>query len=625
MLWLWEGCRKAARRWHACAIERAVNSAVESLVSRRGSWVASARCPDPGLQVPAIVEPLEHRVHLSATFNCYMSAVVSGRTVTVILWTTGGKASQYVVNWNDPNTNGTISATYTAPSDGSPLTKSYTYKGAYTGAITTVATLSGTNTTATAYYALDGSFGTFQASGTGATRWNPNGNTNTVGQTSAVVDTIGGGSDPLLNDVFVAHSYYPTGGGGPLIGITALSAYGQFDSKFGSYNNAANNGTYVVPSFGGGSDVPYAMAMAVDGGANAIFLIVVGKCSRGWAICVINTERNNNVSGTNYGNPKWDLPIGSTPLDGGQANAVEMETTDGTTHFAVAGTDGTHMVVANLNLADGTPFNTNWGTSGLVTVPFAGGHANFQDNIASGNSILELDDQVAVDPGEELIVAGCTYFSCGGTCGCGAITGSDFTIVEIGDESATVDATLRTNIGLTLSSSPSTDAAYGVVAYEPVGAHINLTAVGQTNYWGADHFTLEQYDFTTGALVSSFGQHSGIDEGPAGDANAVLMPAFSSAGEFFVTGAAGGDILTAAFANTGSLESSGSSAFGNGGLWYQDLGDSASANNSTDIGWSLTFLADGSLLVCGTTVPNGQSNRQIALTAYTLTNQAVVT
>lgn len=627
-MWLWELIRGGSRgkRGGRSAVARASVVTVDSMESRCRGWVAPCRYAEPATPVPAICEPLEHRIHLTTTFHSYMSAAISGRTVTVILWTTGGKASQYVVYWNDTNSGGSVSQTFTGPTDGSPLTKSYTYHGAYTGPITSVATLSGSSTTATAYYALDGSFGTFQASGTGATRWNPNGNTGSVGQTSALVDTIGGSFDTLLGDLFVAHSYYPSGGGGPLFAVTAF-ANGQFDSRFGTINGTtANNDTYVVPSFGGGSDIPLGITVAKDGDSG-VYLIVVGKCARGWAMCEINTEQTAGLTGT-YGNAVWNIPSGSGTFDSGQANAAVVDTTDND-HFFVVGTDGTHMAVGNLEVGDGSPFGSSWGTKGVITVPFTNPHSSFTDNYALGNSVLEVDDATTAS-GEEIVVAGTTCYACG--TGCNAITGSDFTVVEINQDTASVDKNLRTNVGFQQgrnSLSPSTDAGYGIVGYND-GTNTYVTAVGQTNYWGSDYFTMEQYNYSTGALVSTFGQYSGIAKGPAGDAYAAFTPLDSTTGEIWVTGASGGDMLTAAFTGSGSLESSGSSAWGNAGLWYQDLGDSASTNNSTDIGWCMVplYQSDGTtlkkLLVCGTTIPNGQTKTQIALAQYTPTNQVTI-
>ena len=605
------------------AVCAAATGEVERIETKWRGRVPVAQTGQPVLTEPAVVEPLEGRVHLS--FNCYMSAQVANRTVSAVLWTTGGQASQYVVHWNDPNPNGSTSITYTAPADGSPKTVTYVYQGPYTGTITTVAT-STTNATSTAYYALSKSFGNFQGvQGTGASSYIPNGSTGIAGQTSMAIDNA---EDHYQGEMFVAHSFYPSGGGGPLFGITAFAApgqagAGQFDSTFGNIQNpstgtwAANNGTYVVPSFGGGSDIPYGIAIHFDGQHGVAY--VVGKCARGWAIVAVDLDEQPPGQGVNNGKPDWGLPGGTTTFKSGQANGVWAGD-----NLEVVGTSGAHIVAAALSYANGS-MAPNWGDNGtgFVSVPYQN-PGGVSDYSATAYSAFEEDD-VFSTRSEEMLVGGSTSWCCGP---CGSTLGSDYTIVEINDDTGTYDGAIRTNVATTLTGTsahlncnPSSDSIYSLVPWQPSGQGqpMEVDAVGQTNaFTGGDYFTIAQYRLDTGALVSSFGQYGrGIKQGPAGDAYSAAV-VDSSAGTFVVTGQSGSDILTAKFTSSGALDST----FGNSGVMYQDYGDMSS--NSTDIGYGVLVAADGSILVCGTTLPHGSTNRAIALLDYLVSNQVTI-
>lgn len=596
--------KRLSRANRSAGVSRAGAIEVERIESRcRDAARLPVLLPVP-LGEPAIVESLEHRLHLTGTFDCYMSAAVVNRTVSIVLWTTGGQASQYVVYWNDTNSGGSISTTYTAPANGTPLPESYTYHGTgtFSPTVTTVATLSGSSTTATAYYALNKSFGNFQAQGTGASTYVPNGDVNSVGQTSMAIDPVS--TDHFYKEVFVAHSYYPSGGGGPLFGITAFSG-GQFDSSWGTYNGAANNGTLVVPSFGGGSDVPY--AIAYDPNGTTPLLIVVGKCATGWAIAVVNMSLDTGGTGQ-YGNAQ---KTSASNFEAGQANAVWADQTDGGGHFVAVGTNNTKMVAVGENSADLSVYSS-WPTpSGIVTIPYTGSQATQ----ASANSVVEVDDVLGIHTGEELIIGGYTSFCCSGF-----PFSSDFTLVDLQDSDGTAGSlgSIRTNIGQTLhhdghsvTNNPSTDSAYSVVPWQDSTGVQYFTAVGQSNALGAQRFTMAQYTKDTNghfALYSSFGQYGdGIATGPAGAAHGAVLDSLTN-GTFEVVGAANGDFLTAKFTALGALDTT----FGNGGLMYQDFGDTA-GNNSGDTGYSVEIGIDGSILVCGNTLPNGPQFQRIAL------------
>jgi hypothetical protein len=566
------------------------------------------------IHIPAIIEAMESRIMFS-TFDCYMSAKATGThtaSYQVTAWVTGGRASSYVFHWNDPNTGGTTSSTYTAPTGGGPITKTYQYKGSFTGTITVTAT-STTSAVSTAYFAHDDTYGNFQGvQGTGATAYEPYGNVKGVGQTSEVLDNLGNSGDALNGDLFVAHTYYPTSTSTPLIAITAFQPGGQFDSSFGVYNGVANNGTFVVPSFGGGSDVPMAITVATEPSTNETYLIVVGKCATGWAVCEVDTSPVAGLTGQ-YGNFGHD----ASNFEAGQATAVEAEQSDGGSHMVVVGTDGTHIVAAALNTLDLSAY-TSWGTTGIITVPLSGSYAVK----AGANAVIEADDTSLIDPGEEVIVGGYTNWCCA------THSGSDFTLVSIEDGDGTVDSTIRTNIGTTLCTvtgvcSPSVDSVYALVPFETSGGSFVLDAVGQSTAF--NDITIAQYTLNgttgvVGSLVSSFGQYSaGIATGPAGNAYSAVL--IDSSGDIAVTGNAGGDIITAAFTAAGAAYT----GFGNSGVMYQDLGTNVvGGTNSTDIGYAAILDTDGSILICGATTPSGSSFSQIALVEYLPSNQVTI-
>lgn len=434
-------------------------------------------------------------------------------------------------------------------------------------------------------------------------------------------------NDRFYKEAFVASTYYPSGGGGPLFAVTAFSN-GQPDSSWGVYNGAANDGTFVVPSFGGGSDIPVAIAYDPNGGTGNPYLVIVGKSATGWAIAVLDTNLNTGIS-INYGNVVQDS---MNSLESGQANAVWVDQTDGGGHFVAVGTDGSHMVAIGESSASLTAYTiggSSWpGTYGIRTYSYASGTGTA--NSASANSVIELDDASNYQgtDNESLIIGGNTQW-CNNTCT--PTSGSDFTLVQINDSDGSVGplGSIRTNIGQTLGSghatnNPSYDVAESVVPFSSTGAGpLYLTAVGQSNALGSDHFTMVQYKPNTNhngyVLVTTFGQYSdGVLTGPTGDAYAAIPDSFSS-GTFEVLGASGSDFLVAKYTSSGSLDTS----FGNAGLMYQDFGDT-SGNNSNDVGYSLAMATDGSLLACGTTIQPGASHTQIALADLLDGNQLTV-
>jgi hypothetical protein len=567
------------------------------------------------------IEAMESRIMFS-TFHCNMSALSAGSHLNnyqVTMWATGGKAASYVVHWNDTHSGGSLAITYTAPSGGGPLSVNYQYKGSYTGTITVTAT-STTNAVATAYFALNPSYGTFQGvQGTGASTLTPNATAGAVGQTSEVIDNTG---DMFNGDTFVAHAYYPTSGSQPLIGITAFDADGKSIGKWGSINGVANNGTYVVPAFGGGTnpfDIPAAIGIAIAPSGDT-FIVVAGRCATGWAVCAVDTAANTALV-NNYGIPGWNS---AANFEAGKATALELDADSGLPpRVAVVGTNNTHMVAAALDLSDGLPWNDGstpanyyWGSTGIVTIPFSGSYAVS----AGANAVIEVDDAFGLGP-EELIVGGYTSWCCGTT------SASDFTLVSINDANGNVDGSTRTNVGTTLGCSASVDSVYSLVATGSGRGPIYVDAIGQSNGVSGSPMTFAQYNVgsstgVVGSLVTSFGQYGvGIATGPAGTAYSAVATDVANGG-FVVTGSSGGDIITAEFTSSGAAFT----GFGNGGVMYQDLGANVvGGTNSTDIGYGVILAEDGtSILVCGATTPSGSSFNQIALVEYLPSNQVTI-
>ncbi|HZL38581.1 MAG TPA: hypothetical protein VFC78_24955 [Tepidisphaeraceae bacterium] len=571
-----------------------------------------------GSKTRPIAEVVESRLLLSA-FYCNISAVPTRAhtsTFQMEITPTGGTPSKYVINWNDPG--GIKSQTINSPGS-APYRATHPYTEAYTGPITVVAT-STTNATATAYFALSSSFGNFQGvQGTGAAIYNPYGNTISVGQTFAAMDNVSG--DVLNGDVFVAGAY--SIGAGSYFGVTAF-LNGQVDSRFGSINGVQNNGTFVVPQFGGGGDVPLAISVGSNGSNGVI--AVAGKCATGFAVALISTVYDQPSK--TYGVWLWNTPSYFEP---GQANGVEVDSTDGN-HLVAVGTDGTHIVAAAMNLDDGTPYNDGlghtWGATGIITVPLSANAVS-----ATGNTVVEEDEVPDTQNGENLIIIGGATNWQITACGCTPESGSDFTLVAVEDYTGTIDTDLRTNIGLELTAygscvfcSPSVDSVYSLVFWDdPVSGYV-VDAIGQSTATQA--ITIAQYALNVQgvptALVSGFGQAgSGIARGPAGNAYAAAIVS-PTTGTFVVTGStyAGGDMLTCQFNASGALDTT----FGNAGVMQQDLGTTSA--NSYDFAYSVivtTIGTDGyAIIIDGSTLQPGTTKYQIGMAEYLDSNQVVI-
>jgi hypothetical protein len=613
--------RRRANHVLAAAVATAASSHFLAALRGIGRAIASA-WQDQSITDPFLLEALEQRMLFTA-FTASMSAPQTGSygsAYTVDLYNSGGQASQWDVKWRDGTADTIVNASsYLGGVFPVPLPVSHTYSSSSppTGPIYATATLaSNTSIHAIARYALNVGYGTgSRFTHSGQTLYNPYANYGSVNVDAMVVDHVGG--DTFNGDSYITHPFYQQNG-------TAQFAVTLIDASGAPVNAWGNDGTYVVSSFGGGSDVPYAIAISPDGAE----LAIAGKCSTGWAIAVVSTALNGSV----YGSTVWHTASSFVSGTGSQANAVEIEQTEvnSPVHLVAVGTDGTHMVAAALNMADGSAF---WSGTGVVTIALPA-----HPGSATATAVVENDElDVHIANAEQLIVGGTTYYCC-----TGVEFGSNFTLVALADSDGSLNpysnfgtgGVIQTNFGNTAcAGSWSNDSLYGLAEWIPSGGAELVTAVGSSNaQCGTTDFALARYAATTGALDTSFGPSSnGLAFGPAGVARAVVIQgaAFGS-GTLDVSGSFNDDVVVAQFLPTASgtlVAGDADPNFGYGGVYQTDFG--ATTNNSTDAGYSVDLQYDSlgniaGILVCGTSLQSGSSNAEIALADYLPSNAIVL-
>jgi hypothetical protein len=524
------------------------------------------------------IQPLENRLLLT-TFTALMSAPPTGvhnTSYTVDLYTTGGTASQWVVHWGDGLTDTYSSSNFAIPY---PATHTYGSAGNYT--ITGTATKTGTSTTSTAYFGLSDAFGTLSFQQSGRTSFTPNGASGDARGEAMVVDHSGSGSS-TNGDIYVAGRY------GTQFGITRFTSSGLVDTT-----GWGNQGTLVLPHFltGTDTDIPYAMDIADDGQ----HIAVVGKDSSGWAVAIVDITLNQNK-----GDKLWQDALNIS----GQANAVTLDHED-PGDILVAGTDGTHMVIVELDENTGDLKTDSFGTTGIITLSMG------ECTTSGANTIIEtkeLDDQY--------VVGGYTNYCSG------SAYASDFTLVKLDVSGNLISSfgtggVVRTNIGCCLGAAcascrPSTtDSVYSLVEWNDT-AHSKwyVTAAGASNATGSDHFILARYDEDSGSINTSFGTNSGITVGPAGVAYSAIA-ADATSGKIIVGGSSSGsDFLVARFGSNGLVDND----FGNAGMLSTDFGAASGSSNTTDVARSVCLETDGSILLGGYTTSGSSSS--IALADY---------
>ena len=145
--------RIISSHFHDPAVRAACSPIVESVLG--GFQSRPTNIQRRATEPPAIVEPLEPRVHLTTTFTANVAGTAGGAHTSgfsVNLWTTGGAASQWVVHWGD----GTPASTYYASAQPGgvfpvPFTPSppHTYVAGNYSITATATTAGGTSSTAT--------------------------------------------------------------------------------------------------------------------------------------------------------------------------------------------------------------------------------------------------------------------------------------------------------------------------------------------------------------------------------------------------------------------------------------------------------------------------------------------
>ena len=243
-------------------------------------------------------------------------------TYSVHLFTTGYKAVKWVISWHDSDSGaqGHNPITYTNSNGfANPSEFTYSYLGHATAPITAVAT-DANNDTATAYFALSDTFGSYPTQEAGESLAFPYNYQGTLSQVASVTDL--NDTSTRENDVFYGYTYvasaYKVGTGPVVFGVTQFDPQGNINAAWG------NNGTLEI-QFDSSGDVPYGIGISARGG----FLVVVGQCGTGWAIGEVTTNDLNGIL-SNYGSVDAQLPstAGST-FETGRADAVAFDSSDG--------------------------------------------------------------------------------------------------------------------------------------------------------------------------------------------------------------------------------------------------------------------------------------------------------
>lgn len=542
--------------------------------------VATERTFVPESHVPAIVEPLEDRVHLSATFEAFISGASTGthgQSVSFYLWTTGGTASKWVVNWDGVN-----STTYNAPPGGfpTPYKVTHAYANANPYNVTATATPSGGGAAVTASYALNSAFGysggnSSSPNNQGETTYTPSGASGDAGGRAMAIDTSGS----TYNGYVYVASLYGSGGA-----VTRFTPDGAVDTTFNQFGSTP--GTVVISSF-----TPRAIAVSGDGNSIA----VGGQSSGGYfAVALVNAST---------GAPTWTKSDLSN-AENGAANAVTFETDGlGVLNVFAAGWfscsgGATEMAVTELLASNGSN-SSGWNSgNGIESLSVSCGCA-----CAEATALVDLDGYV-----DAVAVAGWTDVS----------GGSDFVLVELNDDgsfntgfnhSGIVTANFGTIIGSAYGATniPSTDYAYAL-AFDPDTSA--LVAAGSTTAFGGTKVAVGEWNWQAGTPVYGFGPYGygdGLEVGTTGIAKSAWVdtsaPGVDSIYLGGSTGGVNGDLLASKFTKYGIPDTT----FGDSGSIVVDMGDGTS--NSNDLGYGIAVEGDGSILLGGSTTPSGGSGK----------------
>jgi hypothetical protein len=537
----------------------------------------------------AIVEDLEHKVHLTTVFTAGIAAPSTYsllQSFTLNLFTTGGTAKQWVVYWNDPA--GSTSETFTNNNGfTNPVSESHTYTTAGPSAPIYAVATSTTNLTATAYLGLYSSFGN-SPSNTGKSLFTPGGSPYASADTpvvSAVDDNSSDGT--TYGDVYSATNYRPTSGSHYEFVITRTTPSGTVDTTWGPNGNGALPFSFDST----GDDIPSSIIVSKTGA----YVVVAGKDATGWAIAMINT---GSIGGGKFGNVDYTTP---SNFHSGKVNALAYDISDD--KVSVAGDDGSGDMAAALFTPhfDGTAYSPNWTWSGDVKTYSISGYTASATaavaevgNDANSGGVSELENA--------MVIGGDSVYNSG--------LDSDFTMIAINKSDGSVLSTFGTNgvihtfnIGCHLLNPASYDSETSLVTWFGNGYYY-LTEVG----YSACNISLVRYLCSTdtngtnlvgASLDTSFGQYNGLALGPYGTANAAVQDPIS--GTIYTAGSnpAADDFFIAAIDDTGAADST----FANDGTMQIDMG--SSSGNSTDVADSIAFDGDTangviSLVVSGT-------------------------
>ena len=591
-----------------------------------GTWHASSinrdvLPPDPRFKMgrcASLVEALEQRALLTA-FNLYIAAPQSFANqsqMQISLWSTGQPVS------------GNYTGDGSTPSSVTPLTgvtpAYHTYNVVQMGIyypITATAT-STIGTPATASYALQFPFGNYPASNGGATVYIPN----TSPQSSVSSNGYAVAVDTTTSFTYVAETY-TLSSGALQFGITRLTSNGTPDTSFGQLvSGTTHTGTYVVPSFGGGADVPYAAALLNSGGYEE--LAVAGSSTHGFAVAIVDISGAGSTVGTRDYN-------GQT-MPSGNANAVMFDSSFNVIAAGQSNNQFTAVQLYGVGSLAGEKVS-GFGTSGVATIS----NSSFSQSVTQSDPFAITADQA---PGSNDLVLG-------GWAGTGTEpTWCDLAVAGIHDDTGQLDTTgfgsggtcmvsVRTAAcnngvngfnGCRGNCSVSHDSVYSLAWDDDLGAAGELVAIGGTDYSGTSQIAIWELS-GSGSPDTTFGPSgvevpnvNAIDRGGTVDQFDLVN---GTNGYIYAVGSTTTptpDLLVARInPTTGALDSgTGGTGFGTGGYFMLDLG--ASTTNSYDVGRSVAIQTDGSVVAAGYTGTT-QNGGKVAVARFLQFNAMLVT
>lgn len=328
------------------------------------------------------------------------ASVTSGQQFYIYAWTSDGTMSgNYTVNQGD-GTSFSYAPSATSRVTAIPVTFSSDDSCNYTLTVQATDTAS---YTATQSYGLDDA-GNYPANSAGPTTYVPTG-TSPSTYTSANGVVV----DPVTGYTYVAESYY-TSSSGYLMALTRLDSNDLPDTSFGTLvSGSTYTGTFLVPSFGGGSDFPYAAAVLDADGIDEVAL--AGSSNHGMAVAIVNVSGTGSVVGSS------DYDSQTMPND--SARAVTFDSSNDVIAAGTIGNQTAMEAVALYGITDSGDGETageldsSFASSGLRTVSFGCGTdaaalAIMQepDSSEGGNSDLVLGGWTS--PGS----SGCETGSC---------------------------------------------------------------------------------------------------------------------------------------------------------------------------------------------------------------------